>query len=465
MDKDKIFGELRTMELLKDAPDEQLRWLIDNAKYQSIAQGEKLFKRGDCIDQLTIVLKGRFNIRLLQGNQYRHVGFIEKHEITGALPYSRAKVASGTGEALMDSQVLGLSDAKFPEMIKDHHALTTCFVHVMSSRIRQFTKLQQQNEKMMALGKLSAGLAHELNNPSSAVVRGAQELKKHLSLLPEGFKKVISIRMDEEMVDAVNELLFDHLNNDIPKLSMMERTDLQYEIEDWLDDHNMDFEEHLPEAFAEYNFGIAELDKVAEYVPEAHLEPVLNWMYQNMTTEKLVSEIEEASARINQLVGSVKSYTHMDQAPEKQAVDIREGIGNTLVMLNHKLKKGKINVEEQFDENLPKPMLFVSEMNQVWTNLIDNAIDAMEDADEKNLVVRTSHDKSYVKTEIQDSGKGIPEEELDSIFDPFFTTKSVGKGTGIGLDIVQQVVRQHNGTVSVKSKPGKTIFEVCIPIK
>jgi signal transduction histidine kinase len=219
----------------------------------------------------------------------------------------------------------------------------------------------------------------------------------------------------------------------------------------------------LPEALAEFDFGIQELDMIASYVPEAHLEPVIYWIYQNLTTEKLVSEIEEASKRINDLVTSVKSYTHMDQAPEKQPADIHEGIRNTLTLLNHKLRKNQIQLNESFDESIPHPMIFISEMNQVWTNLIDNAVDAMENSAQKQLEISTENAGEFVKITITDSGKGIPAEDLDNIFDPFYTTKPVGKGTGIGLDIVRQIIDQHHGSIHVKSKPGKTAFEVCLP--
>ncbi|MEM9390845.1 MAG: HAMP domain-containing sensor histidine kinase, partial [Bacteroidota bacterium] len=192
--------------------------------------------------------------------------------------------------------------------------------------------------------------------------------------------------------------------------------------------------------------------------------PVINWLNQVLTTEKLVNEIEDASQRINDLVLSVKSYTHMDQAPEKHPVDIHKGIHNTLTMLKHKIGKGGIEVETILSE-LPAVPLFVSEMNQVWTNLIDNAIDAMEDSNTKKLNIETLRDGDFVNINITDSGKGIPEDILDKIFDPFFTTKPVGKGTGLGLDVVQQIISQHNGAIKVNSKPGKTTFNICLPIK
>ncbi|MEM7552071.1 MAG: ATP-binding protein [Bacteroidota bacterium] len=459
-----VLEELKRIERFKDVPEEQLEWLLGKSDCRSYTEGEYLFKKGDCIDELIVVIKGRFIIRMQQKSQYRILGYIEKHDIAGALPYSRATNATAESTAMDDSMILCLDHDHFPEMIKERHELTTALVHVMSTRIREFTKLQQQNEKIISLGKLSAGLAHELNNPSSAVVRGAHELKKHLSLIPDKFKKVIKIQTDEKTVDAVNELLFNHIKKEKPELTMMQRSDLQYDIEDWFEEHDVEDEDGLSESLAEFDFSIEELDEIASMIREKDLEAVINWIVQNMITDRMVVEIEEASARIGELVGSVKSYTHMDQAPEKQRADIHEGIKNTLIMLNYKIKKSKINVETKFGD-LPKPLIYISEMNQVWTNLLDNAIDAMKEEDEKNLLVESMKDDSFIKVLITDSGSGIPEDELNKIFDPFYTTKEVGKGTGIGLDIVQQIVGQHHGSIKVlSSKPGKTVFEVCIPI-
>ena len=350
-------------------------------------------------------------------------------------------------------------------MISQHEELTAALVHVMSSRIRQFTKAQQQNDKMMALGKLSAGLAHELNNPSAAVVRSAQTLEKHLKLLPGGFKSVIKIKMTDSQVDAVNALLFDKMKATRPRLTMMEQSSLEDELLDWLEENDVKNPDDIVENLVAFGFGEEDLDVIATHVSNEDLTPVINWMNQMLTTDRLVGEIEEASQRINTLVNSVKRYTHMDQAPEKISVDIHEGLESTLTMLNHKLKKSNITLNRVFDSNLNKANILVSEMNQVWTNLIDNAIDAMENVDHRDLTIETSQNKDFINVFIKDSGPGIPEEIQGQIFDPFFTTKAIGKGTGLGLEVVHQIVtHQHNGSITFDSKPGETVFKVCFPI-
>jgi signal transduction histidine kinase len=317
----------------------------------------------------------------------------------------------------------------------------------------------------MALGKLSAGLAHELNNPSAAVIRSASELKRHLSSVPENFKRVIKIKASDEIVDKVNDLVFsklDHHGKVLP--SLMQKTALEDELNDWLTENNIRQVYEMVETFAEFGMTIDDLEHVKTWLRPEDLLPVLGWINQVMNTEKLVCDIEEAAKRINTLVTSVKGYTHMDQAPEKQLVDIHPGIRNTLTMLNHKLKKNNIKLIENFQADLPHANIFVSEMNQVWTNVIDNAIDAMEGRPGSVLEIKTQKDREFILVHIIDNGPGIPDDIRDKIFDPFFTTKPIGKGTGLGLEVVQQIISQHSGKVEVTSVPGRTEFSICFPI-
>ncbi|NQZ77063.1 MAG: GHKL domain-containing protein [Ekhidna sp.] len=318
----------------------------------------------------------------------------------------------------------------------------------------------------MSLGKLSAGLAHELNNPSAAVVRSSKELAKHLKYVPDKFKAVIRIEMDEHKVDRVNAILFDSVSKGIQELSMMEKGDLEDEILDWLDERGVEDSDELAENFVDFGIGVEQLDAIAEDTDEEDQQAVFGWINQVLTTERLVNEIEDASQRISDLVLSIKSYTHMDQAPEKVATDIHDGINNTITMLNHKLKGSNVQIVKNYDENISQPEILPSSVNQVWTNLLDNAIDAMDGENEKKLTITTSQDGDFIKVIINDTGAGIPEEVMDKIFDPFFTTKPIGKGTGLGLENVQQIIRvNHNGTVDVASEPGNTTFKVCIPVK
>lgn len=454
------------IEEFKDVPIDQLQWLVSSGKEILLKVGERLFAPGDPVDRLLVVLQGEMVVKVTRNGQHEVINRFAAPGVTGLLPYSRAEKATGYGEALSPMTVLALDKSFFHEMICNQHELTTALVHTMSNRIKSSTKLQQQNEKMMALGKLSAGLAHELNNPSSAVVRSAQSLSKHLKTLPQGFKSVIRIRMTDEQVDEVNDLLFSKLKQERSQLGMLERSNLVDEIMDRLDDLGAEDSDEMADALVEFNFTLDELDRIAEVVNETDLPAVLGWLSNVLTTERLVEEIEEASQRISDLVVSVKSYTHMDQGRDKRATDIHKGLKNTLKMLNHKVKKSNIEVVHDFSDSMPEVEVFASELNQVWTNVIDNAIDAMEDSKEKRLIILTDYDAEFAKIEIIDTGSGMTEEVKDKIFDPFFTTKDIGKGTGLGLELVHNIVtKKHEGIIAVESKPGKTTFRICLPLK
>lgn len=456
---------LLAIDALHDVPPQQLQWLIDNSRHYVLNDGDDLFQPGNAIDGMHILLSGKIEIFAIQNGSKREFATIEKDGITGYLPFSRAKVSVGSGRSIGETQLMTFPKEKMHQLITGHFELTQALVHVMTTRVREFTALQQQNEKMMALGKLSAGLAHELNNPASAIVRGSVSLKKHLQLLPETFKAVIAIRMTDEQVDAVNDRMFEILaRNDKPILTMMERNRMEDDMTGWLDDKQVSNSIDVAENFVDFGVSADDLALFEKHIPEEYLSPVFNWINNNLITEKMVNDIEEASQRISGLIHSVKNFTHMDQSANRQQTDIHSGIRNTLTMLNHKLKKGNISLVENYDTTLPKVSALVGELNQVWTNLIDNAIDAMETNGKGTLELKTLRDGDFVKVSVIDDGPGIPDDIRQKIFDPFFTTKDIGKGTGLGLDVVMRIVKQHRGSVKVNSVPARTEFIVCFPI-
>jgi signal transduction histidine kinase len=456
---------LHTIEALKEVPAGQLQWMIDNSRHQEVAAGELLFEPGQPIAGTHIVIYGKVKAYQVQHNETRELAMWGPKSILGYLPFSRGKVAIAFGEIREDAQLMTLPMEKSQELIRTHFELTQALVHVMTTRVREYTSFQLQNEKMMALGKLSAGLAHELNNPATAVVRGAISLKEHLQMVPETFKKIMAIRMRPEDVDAVNEKLFAVMNQPKgPLLSMMQRSEREDELMDWLEDHKVENAAELAENMVDFGFTIGQLEDFKASIPEADLSPVFNWINSNLVTERMVTDIEEASKRIATLVSSVKTFTHMDQGRDRQITDIHSGIQNTINILQHRLRKGNIELLQHFDTSLPPVKVCIGEMNQVWTNLIDNALDAMEPAKKGVLEIKTERDHDCLLVTVIDNGPGIPEEMINKVFDPFFTTKEVGKGTGLGLDIVCQIVKQHKGNVKVTSAPGNTRFIVSLPM-
>jgi signal transduction histidine kinase len=443
---------------------EDLEWLVDRSEIKDYPVGSNVLKPGQPADRLFVILQGEILIYFVRNGQRQEITNLEPGDVSGILPYSRMKEASGYGEVKSDAVVLELQKDLFHEMICEHQPLTEALVHLMVSRVRSFTAQQQQNEKLVSLGKLSAGLAHELNNPAAAIVRSSVALKKHLGAIPDKFKAILHIKVGDEEVDVVNKVIFRHLEHGCSTKSLKERTALEDELADWMDERDFESAFEWAETLAEFDFAIADLEEVNAVVPDENLKPVIGWIVSNLITEKMVEEIGDASKRISELVGSIKTYTHMDRGTDRQPTDMHAGIRSTLTMLGHKVRSNKVAVEEQFAADLPLVPAFPGEVNQVFTNIIDNALDAMESTGGK-LTIKSRQDGDFVKIDITDTGTGIPAEIIDKVFDPFFTTKDVGKGTGLGLDVVRQIMTQrHRGDVKVDSQPGRTTFMLCFPL-
>jgi len=464
MDLQDIKDSLHNIEALAGLDSKDISWIAANSELLSFEKGETLFKPKEPTDNLYIVLQGSFNIFFEQEGRRNSVSDLKANDITGVLPYSRMKESRATAEALETAKVLALHRRKFNEMICEHHQLTSAFVHIMTDRTRNFTTIQQQNEKLASLGKLSAGLAHELNNPSAAVVRSSEALKQHLQNTPEKFKRVMEIDITPEEVDIVNKVLFDRIEKaGSTKLTLMERTALEDDLADWMDDKNIEESMEWAEVLAEYGFLDEDFDRINEVVKDENLRAVLGWITSNLITDKMVDEIADASHRISDLVGSIKSYTHMDQAQDKQDTDLHSGLQSTVTMLGHKLRANKVSVQEDFAD-IPFVQGYPGEINQVFTNIIDNALDAMAESGGL-LTLKTERNENFVLVKISDTGSGIPDDVVQKIFDPFFTTKPMGQGTGMGLDLVMKIMKvHHRGDIKVDSRPGATTFTLCFPI-
>lgn len=456
---------LKTFDALKDVPEEQLQWMIDRSECRMLPDGELLSEPGKPLPGTHLVISGSLKVFMPIGGIKQEIGTFLPGDITGYLPYSRGKMASGYAVIVGDTQLMTFPSEHMNDLIRSQFELTQALVHVMTNRVRTFTALQQQNEKMLALGKLSAGMAHELNNPASAIVRDSDSLLKHLKLQPEDFKSVISVRMEPEQVDAVSNELFRILNDrKTVTLSLKQRSEKENDIEDILEELGVHGQYELVENLVEFGFETEDIRSFNAHIPREYLPAVFGWINNLLVTDRMVQDIAESARRIADLVASVKTYTHMDQAPDKQFADIHVGIRNTLTMLGYKVKKGNITLHEEFDPTLPPVKALIGELNQVWTNLIDNALDAMESSHKGNLTIKTQRVKDNVLVSVIDDGPGIPDDIKSRIFDPFFTTKEIGKGTGMGLEVVLRIVKMHNGWIKVDSAPGHTAFTVCFPI-
>ncbi len=457
-----LIKDLQSFEAFKGIPDHALEWMIEKSEYNCYKAGEMIFSPGDPVNHMQIIMKGKYSIEVERLGSRHEMGLIEGGEVTGILPFSRMKEAKAFGKVLEDCEVLELHKEHFIEMVNVSYELTQNLVATMSNRIREFSQLRFQTEKLTSLGKLSAGLAHELNNPASAIVRDVSDLYKKIHTTPEKFKKVITMKITPEETDAINAIIFSKLKNlNTIELSLLEKEEATDDLLDWLEDHDIEEAEDIADTFVDFGVTVEDLDAIEDIISGRHIPPLMGWMESTLSLEKLVCDIRESSERIASLIGAIKNYSHMDRGTARESIDIHDGIKSTVIMLKHKIKQKKIEIAKDITPDLPKLKANPGELNQVWTNLIDNAIDAMDEGG--TLTLRTYTERHYICVEIIDSGKGIPEEEQTMVFDPFFTTKAMGKGTGMGLDIVKRVMNRHNGTIGLESRPGRTCFKLCFP--
>ncbi|OIN57969.1 ATP-binding protein [Arsenicibacter rosenii] len=459
---------LRAFDYFREVPDEQLQWLLERSESQVHPAKTTLYKPDDPVDHLILVVSGQVRLDSDAQSAKEEIALYGPHSVMGVLPYSRMKTAPTYWNVQAEAELLYLHRDYLREMTQHCYELTEALVHRMTARVRDFTKLAQQNEKMASLGRLSAGLAHELNNPVAAVVRSANTLRKHMHATPERFKTIMRLQLSDAQIDVVNQLLLRLLSAPAKHLSLLERSSLEDELMDWLDDHDITDNDDLAGQLIEFNVSADDLDTLFEGVGTGNIQGVLDWLVTNLVTEKLVLDISDASGRIQTLVGSIKNYTYMDRGEGKSNLHIQEGIQSTLTLLNHKLKQKQITTTVELADNLPVLCGWPGELNQVWTNLIDNAVDAMDNGGRLEItsqIDQRPNGQTFILTKVVDSGKGIPENVIDRIFDPFFTTKPIGSGTGLGLDIVQGIVHRHNGSIKVKSQPGHTEFSICLPVE
>jgi signal transduction histidine kinase len=456
-------SRLRAAEPFAEIKEEALDWLIDRADYKLYDTGVLLFRPGQEVSHMQIIIEGEFLIEMEQNGERRELGTWGTGQITGVLPFSRMTEAQASGIALRPTYVLELHRKHFVEMVNISYTMTQNLVAQMSNRIRAFSQQRSQTEKLLSLGKLSAGLAHELNNPAAAIVRSAQDLHAKVHQTPDKFKAVITMRISPEQTDAINAILFDRIEKGpVNGLNSLERSDREDEVLDWLEEHEIEDGEDIAETFTDYQIGIEELEQVKTIAQGQHLPALIWWLESTLALETLVNEVKEASDRIASLVTSIKKYTHVDRSHSQDSIDVHEGLYSTIMILKHRLKKKQINLEKDLDLTLPPIQAFGNELNQVWTNLIDNAIDAMNE--KGTLRIKTERIRDYLAVSITDSGNGIPPESISQIFDPFYTTKSFDKGTGMGLDIAKRIIDRHRGRIEVSSQPGATTFQILLPI-
>jgi signal transduction histidine kinase len=449
--------QLKSVPAFADLPEEDLAWLAARMQLEHYNPGDVVAEAGAPADRMWVVLTGE--LRGQRAGDSRTYS-VRAPQITGMLPYSRLTHAPLTTRALAPTTIATLNVSYFPELLERLPALGKKLVGVLADRIRDTTRADEQRDKLTALGKLSAGLAHELNNPASAVRNAAIAMHETVKALRTAGLHLDRRELSPEDRTFLAQIECDWSKNHPPAaLDSLERSDREDAIGDWLEGHAVANARILAPDLVDAGCDIETLGGLFARFDGETLADAITRLTASFTLNRLVEQIEHGTTRISDLVRAIKEYSYMDQSPE-QEVDVHEGIENTLIMLHYRLKHG-VEVIREYDRSIPRICARGSELNQVWTNLIDNAIDAMGGRGE--LLVRTAAEFGEILVEIRDSGPGIPPEIRDRIFEPFFTTKQVGEGTGLGLGTVYRIVQKHRGLLNVESKPGRTSFQVRLP--
>ena len=454
-------SDIQTLPIFVDVTDDEMTWLIANSSEVTVPKGDYFFREGEAARHFYIVIAGELQVtRTLNGEQIV-LGTTPRGIIGGELWLLRGTPIEASAQAIVPTRLMVFEFRSFLGIFANCPSVGVHILRVAAERMSNFATLVKQQEKMAALGKLSAGLAHELNNPAAAARRSASTLRGALAAWQSHTFAIAGLGLT---ADQVNQLLaFLHLLQSraatLSPLSPLEQSDREMVMEDWLNEQAVNNAWEIAPIYVTAGVTIDELQPLVAMMPTAR-PTLLVWLCEWLTASGLLDEIEQSARRISELVSAIKSYTYMDQG-KWQDVDIHHDLDNTLLILKHKLKN--IQVERNFCSDLPRIAARGSELNQVWTNLIDNAVDAMNG--NGTLALITRYENNFVMVEITDTGPGVPAHVLPHIFEPFFTTKEVGKGTGLGLDITYRIIQQHRGTIEVQSKPGQTRFIVRLPLQ
>ncbi len=457
--------ELDVIPSLQGVPKSEKEWLAAHSELKILNQGELYSRQGQEVNTLQFVLEG--TLQLVRHDYGKEIGEfrVNKGDITGLLPFSRMKHFGGTIRALVPTRIAELDKSLFPELHQHAPETLQKLVNTMLDRTREFTRLGAQREKLISLGTMSAGLAHELNNPAAAAKRAANNLSEVLQAFDEHSSSLLKPTFFKELTDRDDAFkpIQDALNLN-PELDALTRGDLEEDLGDWLTEQDIVDPWEVAATLVSAGYNRELLENFGQQIVPERTKDFLTWLYRDVEMRLLAFELVESTNRISDLVKAMKEYTYMDRGLEQEEVDVHEGIKNTLIILKHKLRKKAITIEKELGE-LPKVPAYGSELNQVWTNLIVNAIEALPEGGK--ISIRTWHDETSkaICIEIGDNGPGIPQNIQDRIFEPFFTTKGVNEGTGMGLDIVNRIIsRRHYGTIRFTSEPGNTRFTIRLPV-
>lgn len=455
----------REEQLFPVLSEDQLGWIRHYGEELDVPAGETLFTEGEPAVSFFVVLSGGIRITRGLGAEQTTITEHGPGQFTGELSVLTGGAQRAGGHAVGPTRLLRITADEFRTMLATCKEMQEMILPVLAYRLRELDAVSQQQEKMVALGKLAAGLAHELNNPAAANRRAAEQMREALKR-----QKSMALRLNlgclmAEQHANLTEFLSHITDSEQVTLDPLIRSDREDVLSEWLEAKQIPEAWRAAATFVGAGLEVSQLDVLADGLPKPMLADVLAWIEASLTVRDLLDSIEKSATRMSEIVKAVKDYTYMDEA-DLQEIDLHEGIENTLTILAYKLRESDVTLVRDFDKSIPTICAYGSELNQVWTNLLDNAIDALlESSAPRTITICTHPAGEDVLVEIIDNGSGISPEIKSRIFDPFFTTKDVGKGTGLGLDIAYRiVVRRHHGEISVTSNPGETRFLVRLPL-
>ena len=453
---------IRQQLLFAGLAEQDINWLAQHAELIEVPAGTYVIREGEPGDALYLIAKGEFQVSKRAGNAEVAIAMRGVGEVFGEMSLLEARPRSASLRAIKDSLLVKIDQATFNQLVTTRPAATLSILRTVLERFRNTEAVLRQNEKMASLGTLSAGLAHELNNPAAAARRSSAQLR---DLLAEWQR--CSADVGALDLDAAQRQQIDALRDDIAKrattpaqIDPLTRSDRESDMQTWLEARHIDNAWEIAPNLVALGWDVPELARLNDEFTPTQFACVAKWLCVGCSVYVLLDEVNKSAERISEIVQAVKSYSFLDQAPI-QEIDVHTGLENTLVILRHKLKEG-VRVVKEYAPDLPRIEAYGSELNQVWTNLIDNACDAMQGKGE--LKIKAYEQDRCIVVEITDNGPGIPENIQQRIFEAFFTTKPPGIGTGLGLHISYNIIQKHRGTLGVTSKPGETTFQVKLPL-
>lgn len=454
---------LRKVPVFADLPEEDLIRLSESTQLVNLPAGKLLFREGTPGDKAYVIKEGLLEIVKETPNGEVLLAVRGEGEVIGEMALLETQVRTASVRARKDTLLIAIGKAQLEHLVKTSLSASNALFSTVLRRLRMIHALLQQSEKMAELGKLTAQVAHELNNPAAAVQRNSKQLDSAIQALGEQQVRLSQVDFSPEQREMLKDLekrAHEQAAHPI-EMEALVRSDLEADVETWLEDQGAEDAWDLAPVLVNLNFDLTELQELGEKFSMEQLGCVTTWLCAVYSVYSLLNEMNLGATRISDIVKDLKSYAYLDQAPVLN-VNVNEGLESTVMMMRSKIDPG-VRIQREYDPNLPTIQAYARELNQVWTNLIDNALDALDG--QGQITLRTRHEDGWVIVEVEDNGPGIPEDVQERLFDAFFTTKPAGKGTGLGLNISHNiVVHKHRGEIMVESQPGRTVFQVRLPL-